>query len=279
MADLIRHEGRVEANGLRLYYRRWGRGPRLMVLHGLSDWGLDWTRVATPLALSREVILPDQRGHGLSDKPAEGYAFADFAADAGAMIQALDLHDLTLMGHSLGGAAALGAAVAVPDRISRLVLVDPAIFMAQRASPHLDPTPEERRRNYVEWISVGREGLAARCRRESPRWLDEDIEPWAEAKLLMSPDVQAGLKRFDPDEQIGMLESLRCPTLIIRGDSSGIIMDDANLTEIKRHVPSVQVATIRDSGHCPQRDNYAGFTSALGAFLPWSATSSAPRDR
>src|SRR5947209_17951539 len=83
--------GEVQTNGIRMhYYRTGGDGlkPQLVLAHGATDDGLCWTRVAQALETEYDVIMPDARGHGLSDAPAEGYTASDHAADLAGLITA-----------------------------------------------------------------------------------------------------------------------------------------------------------------------------------------------
>jgi len=106
--------GDITTNGINLhYYRTENRSsarPSLVLLHGLTDSGQCWPRVVNALASEYEMILPDARGHGLSDKPATGYAPQDHAADVAGLIRGLGLIRPILIGHSMG--AGVSATVA-----------------------------------------------------------------------------------------------------------------------------------------------------------------------
>src|SRR5207244_10628335 len=91
----------VDVNGVRIhYYRTGGDKPPAVLSHGATDNGLCWTRLARALEPDYDVIMPDARGHGLSDAPESGYTSADRAADLAALIEALRLLKPTVGGHS-----------------------------------------------------------------------------------------------------------------------------------------------------------------------------------
>ncbi len=113
--------------GPRLRYWRHGRGRPLLILHGVTDGGLDWAGFARRVGEVCSCVLLDQRGHGYSGKPDAGYRYADLAADAWRVIEALGLERPAVLGHSMGGGVALALAAAHPQEIDRLLLVDPAI--------------------------------------------------------------------------------------------------------------------------------------------------------
>ncbi|MFI6774203.1 alpha/beta fold hydrolase [Nocardia sp. NPDC050412] len=97
-------------------------------LHGLAvdDLSSFYYTLADPVAKAGvEVILYDQRGQGLSERPPEGYRLEDAVADLFAILDALDIHDpVVLIGNSYGGILAGHAALARPDRVAGLVLID-----------------------------------------------------------------------------------------------------------------------------------------------------------
>jgi pimeloyl-ACP methyl ester carboxylesterase len=121
-------EGRVERGGIRLHYLERQpaeptREPALFLLHGLSSNARIWDRV-TALLPNRRVVALDQRSHGLSDRPATGYASAELVADAVHVIDTLELDRPLVAGHSWGAAIALALAANHPDRAAGLVFVD-----------------------------------------------------------------------------------------------------------------------------------------------------------
>jgi alpha/beta hydrolase fold/DinB superfamily len=118
----------IERDGVRLHYLEWspareGRGPALLLLHGLSSNARVWERMAAQLP-ARRVIALDQRAHGLSDRPAAGYAMAELVADAAHAVDALGLGRPVVGGHSWGAAVALALAADRPELAAGLAFVD-----------------------------------------------------------------------------------------------------------------------------------------------------------
>lgn len=128
-------DGFVQANGLRLHYRRWLSAgvrpdpelPPIMLLHGLASSLHIWNLVA-PLLAERgyAVTALDQRGHGESDKPESGYDFETIVADDAAAVEGLGILAPVVVGHSWGATVALQYAVTYPEKVAALVLVDGA---------------------------------------------------------------------------------------------------------------------------------------------------------
>jgi pimeloyl-ACP methyl ester carboxylesterase len=116
----------VSVDGVRTYYRIHGQGPALVLLHGLGSSHLTWEATTDALAEHYTVYALDLPGFGYSDKPA-GYASArQAAAFVDRFLSTLGLERTTLIGHSMGGTAALWLAAEHPARVERLVVVNPA---------------------------------------------------------------------------------------------------------------------------------------------------------
>ena len=113
---------------LRLSYLKWGAGSPVVLLHGLADCGLVWQSLAEALGDRYNCIAPDLRGHGESSKPPAGeYGAEIFAADLERLAERLELEKVRVVAHSWAAKVALVWARQQPDRIDRLVLVDPFI--------------------------------------------------------------------------------------------------------------------------------------------------------
>ena len=265
----------VDAGGVRLNHWRRGRGRPLLVLHGVTDWGLDWARFAARVDGRLDCILLDQRGHGYSDKPERGYAYADFAGDAWHVIRRLQLSRPAVLGHSMGGGIALALAAAHPEAIDRLLLVDPAIRLPAAAGEAATqvrsrPPAEQRRAQLKARQARGREALLAESQAAHPTWHPEDVANTVESTLLVSPYVHGEQRWFDPEAQEAQLRRLRCPTLVVRGEPArGAIIADEAARRIAELVPGglARVTTIAGAGHVPQREAFELFVAAAMPFL------------
>jgi pimeloyl-ACP methyl ester carboxylesterase len=124
-------DGWIERAGVRLHWLGWGPGegaapgrePALLLLHGLGSNARVWERVAARLP-GRRIVALDQRSHGLSDRPPEGYSQAELVADAVHAIDELGLGRPLVAGHSWGAMVALALAAERPDLACGLVFVD-----------------------------------------------------------------------------------------------------------------------------------------------------------
>src|SRR5262245_53549936 len=118
--------GTVRASdGAELHFEELGSGEPLLLLHGLTGSGADWTHVfdLPALAESYRVIMPDARGHGRSTDPKGAFTFRRCALDVIDLLDHLDLPRVRAIGMSLGAKTLLHVATRAPDRVSAMVLV------------------------------------------------------------------------------------------------------------------------------------------------------------
>lgn len=110
-------------HGHRRAFRMVGRGPALLLLHGIGDSSRTWVPLMRRLARRYTVIAPDLLGHGDSDKPRADYSVAAYANGMRDLMEVLGIDRATIVGHSLGGGVAAQIAYQYPERCERLVLV------------------------------------------------------------------------------------------------------------------------------------------------------------
>jgi 2-(acetamidomethylene)succinate hydrolase len=107
-----------------LAFRMRGSGPAIVLLHGTSASHAVWEPISLALESKATVITLDQRGHGRSDKPADGYTGADFAGDVVTVLDAVGLDRAIVGGHSLGARNAWLVGALHPDRAAGILAVD-----------------------------------------------------------------------------------------------------------------------------------------------------------
>ncbi|MCK9419581.1 MAG: alpha/beta hydrolase [Nitrospirae bacterium] len=116
---------KIKCNGIVLNCWSVGEGEDVVLIHGLAAnhafWRLD---VLLSFAKSHRVTIYDQRGHGYSEMPPEGYTSGDMAEDLHDLLRHHDISHAHLIGHSLGGLVALHYAAIHPERVSSLTIAD-----------------------------------------------------------------------------------------------------------------------------------------------------------
>ncbi len=119
-------------NGTQLHYQTFGQGPNIVMIHGITGNLAIWHLEIVPALMSAyRITTYDLRGHGYSDVPPSGYTTADHAADLHHLLDYLGIQRAHVIGHSFGADIALHFTILFPERVDRLVLVEPAIAALQ----------------------------------------------------------------------------------------------------------------------------------------------------
>lgn len=262
----------IDNDGVKLHYLRAGTGQPLLLLHGITDSAAYWGATARALSAHFDVIALDQRGHGESDAPAQGYRMTHYVADAVAVLDALTREPAFVIGHSFGGWVGARLAAQHPDRVCALALEDPPFReFPDPPAPH-STAEDEGRRTWFQWL-IDLQGkslseMLAKCRAEHPGWSAEDCGHWALSKSQVRPRLyEAGGVEFDLRWREAA-PAVRCPTLLIHGDGElGSIVDAGSAAAITAMMPNCRAVHIAEAGHAIHRDQPAAMLSALSEFL------------
>jgi pimeloyl-ACP methyl ester carboxylesterase len=120
---------KIRVDGLNLHYWQSGEGPDVVLVHGLGGNLAGWHLTMVPeLQRDYRITTYDLRGHGRSDAPATGYTTLDMADDLSGLLDALNIRQARIVGHSWGADIALHFALAYPRRVSDLVLIEAALL-------------------------------------------------------------------------------------------------------------------------------------------------------
>src|SRR2546427_12084802 len=110
--------------GASIFVRSGGSGPAIVLLHGYAETSDSWGPLATALAKSYTVVVPDLRGIGRSSRPAGGYDKKTQAADIRAVVTALGYDRTSVVSHDIGIMVAYAYAARYPGKVERLVVMD-----------------------------------------------------------------------------------------------------------------------------------------------------------
>ncbi|MFB6128541.1 MAG: alpha/beta fold hydrolase [Halorhabdus sp.] len=260
--------GFVEANGIELHYCRTnGSGPPIVVSHGFTDDGYCRLDLARELGADFDVVLYDARGHGRSDAPDAGYGPSERAADLLGLLDALDLGDPILFGHSMGADTVTEAAVEQPGRPRAVILEDP-VWMVEGVNEVIEGDPGEDIETQIAW------------------WRDHSVEELLEADPMFSelaergqPDlarrVAEARQRLRPEigrvseggfvDPTGTYGDIEAPTLILKADADE--KERKREREIADSLPDGRIVHVQNAGHCVFWDERERATEELRAFL------------
>ncbi|WP_411963935.1 alpha/beta fold hydrolase [Haloferax sp. YSMS24] len=253
--------GTVDSNGVALQYYRTGEGPPLVLAHGFTDNGRCWEPLIADLAADYDVVAYDARAHGRSDAPETGYAIEDRVADLVGLVDALELDDPILLGHSMGGNIVAWAAASHPELPRAVVLEDPAGMLEMR-----DATHEERAAAVLEsvdeWSNRSVDDIEAEYAETRPVLAHRLAVARTECRPEIANIVRAGFPRAT-----NTFPDVTAPTLVLKADddSAGRAED----IEVAAALRNGRLVHVPDAGHCVFRDQYDAAYAELRGFLRW----------
>jgi pimeloyl-ACP methyl ester carboxylesterase len=264
----------VQGGKLKLHYLDYGTegGKPMLCVHGGAAHGHWFDFIASAFTPEYHVRALDLRGHGDSDRadPPE-YDYRDYASDVANFVEALDLRDFTLVGHSMGGIVSVVYAAMKPERLGRVVIVDSRMHMSVESIERLRAFGTRPSSTYAT-----QEELVQRYRLEPPGTMIAAPEVIRHVALNSGRRLDDGTwtHKFDRSlystfERIDAMpcwDSIRVPALIVRGERSERV-DDETFEEIRRRAPQVELAQVAHSDHHITLDNPSGFVEAVRTFL------------
>ncbi len=240
-------------------------GTPLIIAHGLFGSARNWGVIAKTLAQTRPVIAVDMRNHGTSPWFAR-QTYPAMAEDLSEVIAA-NTTRADVLGHSMGGKAAMALALTHPERLCRLIVVDIAPIAYSHTQSHLIDA--------MQSLDITRFS----SRRQASEALSEQIDdPTLRAFLLQSLDMRARPPRWrinlaalrrDMPEIIGFPEfagRFYGPTLFITGEASNYVRED-HKEKIKALFPNANFVTIPKAGHWIHAEQPKAFLAAVEDFL------------
>jgi pimeloyl-ACP methyl ester carboxylesterase len=236
------------AGDVRLAYDVRGTGEPVLLIQGLGYGRTGWGPLPERLARSYTVVTFDNRGFGDSDKPPGPYTARELAADAVAVLDAVGLERAHVIGASLGGMVAQQLALAVPERVEKLVLV-----CTTPGGEESFPMPEQTVKLFAHAQTL--EPLDALRRfvvnALSPNASDELVEEVFRYRVANPPDPagwQAQAAAGPTHDVLERLSSLTMPTLVVHGTADNVV-DYRNAQVIAERIPNPRLELIDGAGH------------------------------
>lgn len=233
---------------MELYYREMGEGKPLVILHGLFGFSDNWQTQAKKFSEYYRVILVDLRNHGHSPWTPD-FSYSLMAEDLARLFQKLDLQQVILLGHSMGGKVAMHFAQKHPNYLAKLIVVDIGIKSYPMHHQHIleafnriDLTKMSARseaeqilRQFIESEGV-RQFLL-----KNLYWKEKGKLSWRVNFPVLEeamPEILSAL----PEKEVLIT------TLFIRGSLSNYILDE-DISEIESYFPDSSLVSIENAGH------------------------------
>ncbi|MBB2899299.1 sigma-B regulation protein RsbQ [Kineococcus radiotolerans] len=250
------------------------QGPVLLLLHGFGTDQSSWNRVLPALTLHHRVVLLDQAGAGGFDATAYDrtrYSTLDgYAADLVEVCEELDLHDVTLVGHSVSAMIAARVALAAPDRIRQVVMLVPSArytddptsdYDGGFSTEDIDELLDTLDSNYLSWTAT-----------VAPMVMGNPSRPELGEELTASfrqlhPDAARDFARatFRTDSR-ALLAEVSTPVLVLQSRDDALAPDTA-VRDVVACLPHATLVSLDASGHCPHLSHPDATAAAVLAHL------------
>jgi 3-oxoadipate enol-lactonase len=252
-------------NGVRLAYTDAGSGAPLMLVHGFCGSSAYWQKVIPALAKRFRVIVPDLRGHGSSSAPDEPYTMERLAEDLVHLLDALEVEQTTLLGHSLGGYVTLAFAERYADRLTGFGLIHSTAYPDdEQGKANRDKSMESIRQNGMEpFIKALVPRLFAP---DSVTSRPDDVRLAREIGL--GTDPQGAIRTLqgmrDRPDRRHVLQKTSLPVLLVAGEQDQIVSPAKTFTADGSHVRQV---LLPKAGHMGMLEVPDDLTAAIGEFM------------
>ncbi len=260
----------IDVGDIQLATWEHGHGEPFVLVHGFTGSSLDWVDVVDPLAATHRVLTLDQRGHGRSSNTGDEatYSFDQLVADFGSYVDAVGLESFHLLGHSMGGMMAMRYALAAPDRLKSLILMDTAAAPAKGAPEMMRTGLQLAREHGLNAVFEAISPFLA----TSPRGeitLERMRTKWGQ--MDVAAFLALGAELLEHESVLDQLATLRIPTTVILGENDHGLRHASEA--LAAAIPGAHFAIIPNAGHSPQEDDPAAWLAAVAAHFERSAAS------
>jgi pimeloyl-ACP methyl ester carboxylesterase len=252
---------------MKLFFRKYGDGPPLIILHGLYGSSDNWITIARNLSNSFTVYLPDQRNHGISPH-SDVHDYDSMKNDLFELADDLELDKFFLAGHSMGGKTAMNFALTWPEKLYGLLIADISPLRKEtRNSPvstqHLEILNTilslnlslYKSRSEIESFLVSRIGSE-----ETRGLIMKNLKREPDNSFTWKINAASLLKNFDRIlEKVGFnetdhVEITGFPILFLKGERSDYL-PEKDFIEILRIFPAAEFIIVPGAGHWIHSDN------------------------
>jgi esterase len=252
---------------MQLYYREFGQGKPVLILHGLFGFSDNWQTIAKALAADRMVVTLDLRNHGRSPH-VDTHSYPEMADDLRAFMESNGMFSgAAVMGHSMGGKVAMQLALSYPELVERLIVVD------------MEPGPADDNQSEIFRALLDMDLDKMTTRQDAEAYLSDRIQDFGTRQFLLKNITREDDGSFSWKMNLRVLwehyhdilapvtgDPFEKPALFVRGSRSNYIKDH-EIPRIRALFPDFELHTIEGAGHWVHADKPVELLEAVQAFL------------
>jgi pimeloyl-ACP methyl ester carboxylesterase len=242
-------------DGTRLYYKDWGQGRPVVLIHGWPLSGDTFDDVALALAeQGYRAIVPDRRGFGRSDQPWDGYDYDTFAADVGAVLDEAGAGgSVAIAGFSMGGGEVARFVSTNPGRVSHAVLIGSVVPFLLKTDDHPEGAPKEVFDGMIEGIKKDRPAFFREFLKAffGPGLVSEAVidNAWRQAMMAGLKPTLACVRAFSETDFRPDLAAFTMPTLIVHGVEDQTVPIDLTARAAAKAIPNAKLVEYQGGAH------------------------------
>lgn len=245
-----------------------GSGPPIVFIHGWTMSGRFFRRQLDGLSKSFQVIVPDLRGHGASEKALHGHTVPQYASDLHAILAELSVQRPVLVGWSMGAMVGYEYLSAYGrDAVAGIVIVDQPPSDYAWDGYEFGVFTMDALRQTNEQLQLEQATVVDEFTRLMLHKPDEETLQWMAAEILQVPPVIASTILLDQTlrDYRGFLPRIDVPALVLFGEDDKLTSPKAG-AYIADHIPGSRLQTFAESSHCPFWEESDVFNDAVAAF-------------
>lgn len=264
-------------DGTKLYYKDWGKGRPVVLMHGWPLTGDTFDDLAIALAENGfRAIITDRRGFGRSDQPWDGYDYDTFADDVAAILDEAGIAEpVALVGFSMGGGEVARFQTRFPGKTSAAVLISSIVPYMLKTDDNPNGVPQSTFDEMTAGMKKDRAAFMIDFAKDffGQGWISHPVSQgvlddfWRQAMMAGQRSTLGSAEAFATTDFRPDLANFKTPTLVIHGTDDKTVPIDATAREVAKAIPSAKLIEYSGSAHGVFATDKERLTGDVLAFL------------
>ena len=259
-------------NGQKLHVKQTGGDlPALFLIHGVTDSGHYWSRLAEDLESEFNVFMPDMIGHGRSDRLNGVVTIEDMATHVLALLDHYAIETCQICGHSMGAAITMMAVSTHPERFTAVIFEDPSLSRGPSSSPlflNMLDIAASWLEEHVVLKKLPYNDALAQLTAEREGWNPADVKAFLDDRLAYDPLVFDQVDFATSKKWQDEVAKIDAPILLVIGEAElGSLVQEKTAKTAVSLMKDGQYVIVKGTGHGIHRENYPAFRDVVLPFF------------